>query len=91
MVYGLQWVKLTVWPVVTLGAILSTKDKILFGGNNGLSVFEKNDSQFTLKFDKVLTPRSEIPFRASMSSLSGIINDRFFMTKCENTISKCPF
>ena len=63
-----------------VGAILSTKDKILLGGNNGLSVFEKNDSQFTLKFDKVLTPRSEIPFRASMSSLSGIINDRFLMT-----------
>jgi len=63
-----------------VGAIISSKGKILLGGNNGLSIFEENNAQFALKFDKILTPKAEIPFQASMSKLVGIINDRFFMT-----------
>ena len=46
-----------------VGAIISSKGKILLGGNNGLSIFEENDAPFAMKFDKILTPKAEIPFK----------------------------
>ena len=46
-----------------VGAIISSKGKILLGGNKGLSIFEENNTQFALKFDKILTPKERFLFK----------------------------
>ncbi|MFL3014029.1 MAG: SpoIIE family protein phosphatase [Candidatus Neomarinimicrobiota bacterium] len=63
-----------------IGAIVAKGNKILLGGNKGLSIFEANSTQFKLKFDKILTPNAEVSFTLQMTELSGIVKDRFFMT-----------
>ena len=48
------------------------------GGNNGLSIFNRVTNPFGIVFDKILTPKTEIPYNNAITEIiPGIVNDRF--------------
>ena len=65
----------------TIGAVVSIDDdKILIGGNNGLSIFSLKKDSFKLTVSNILTPSDELSFNKVMDPVSGLIKDRFLIS-----------
>ena len=65
----------------TIGAIVSMNgNKVLLGGNNGLSIFTFNKDAFKLSASNILTPSKELSFNDVLDPISGIIKDRFLIS-----------
>ena len=66
----------------TIGSIVNIDDnKLVLGGNNGISILSLIDEVFKLSIDNVLTPNAELlPSDLTKDPISGIVKDRFFIT-----------
>ncbi len=65
----------------TIGAVILLEDnKVLVGGNNGLSILSLKKEAFKLSISNILTPSEELLFNKDINPISGIIKDRFLIS-----------
>ena len=59
--------------------IFQNNQSYVIGGEDGISIFNLDNSAFDFGLKNISTPKTDITLKAIDNSISGIVNDRFYM------------